>query len=119
MQKLIVSVVGQDRPGILAAATDVMAAHGCNIENVSQTILQKEFAGIFIITLPDDLAAGPFRQLLQDRLAVMDMDAHIKPVDPAKEDYPFPPSEPFIITTKGPDRKGWWPASRMCSPGTR
>jgi len=101
-----VSVMGQDRPGILAAATDAMAGNGCNIENVSQTILQQEFAGVFIISLPDDLPADRFHRLLQDRLKELDMDAHVKAVDQGKPSYPFPPSEAFIITTRGPDRKG-------------
>ena len=38
MKKIVVSVLGQDRPGIIAAITRVLYQTDCNIENVSQTI---------------------------------------------------------------------------------
>ena len=47
MKKIIVSVLGHDRPGIIAAVSEVLFRNGCNIEDVSQTILQTAFAGAF------------------------------------------------------------------------
>ncbi len=49
MKKMIISVLGKDRPGIIAAVTRILFEQDCNIENVSQTILQNEFSGIFIV----------------------------------------------------------------------
>ena len=52
MKKIMISVLGHDRPGIIAAVSEVLFRSGCNIEDVSQTILQTEFAGIFIASYP-------------------------------------------------------------------
>ena len=106
MKKVIICVLGHDRPGILAATTGVLYRHDCNLENVSQTILQSEFAGIFIATIPDNLAVKELNEQLKSTLEPMSLYVFAKPI---REDVPLyntPPSEPFIITTKGPDRKG-------------
>ncbi|MGD2000724.1 MAG: ACT domain-containing protein, partial [Desulfobacterales bacterium] len=54
MNKAVISVLGPDRPGIIAAVTRMLFEKNCNIENVSQTILQSEFSGIFIVALPSE-----------------------------------------------------------------
>ncbi len=43
MNKVIISVLGQDRPGILAAVTKILLERDGNVENVSQTILQNQY----------------------------------------------------------------------------
>ena len=40
MQKFALSILGQDRPGIVAGVAEILADSGCNIEDLSQTILQ-------------------------------------------------------------------------------
>ncbi|MBN1140874.1 MAG: amino acid-binding protein, partial [Deltaproteobacteria bacterium] len=39
MRKLVLSVLGKDRPGIVSKVAASLAALGCNIEDCSQTIL--------------------------------------------------------------------------------
>jgi glycine cleavage system transcriptional repressor len=106
MNKAILSVLGHDRPGIVAAVTRVLFEQNCNIENVSQTILQTEFAGSFIITLPADLTLEELRGYLAEALDFMNMYVHIEPTAIENSGGRPPKSEPFVITTKGPDRKG-------------
>ena len=40
--KNLFSVIGRDKPGILAKISAILFSYGCNIEDVSQTILQTE-----------------------------------------------------------------------------
>lgn len=49
--RAIVTVLGSDRSGIVAAVTGVLAGHEVNILDISQTILQ----GIFTMTMLVDL----------------------------------------------------------------
>ena len=106
MKKVIISVLGRDRPGILAAVSNNLFLQNCNIENVSQTSLQSEFAGIFIVSKPQDLLTDDLRSRLAEALAPMDLHAHVKDLD-SKEPYGAAiRTEPFVITTLGPDRKG-------------
>ncbi|MGA7878763.1 MAG: ACT domain-containing protein [Desulfoferrobacter sp.] len=105
MKKVVISVLGYDRPGIVAAVSQTLFEHQCNIEDVSQTILQTEFAGVFIASISDqqveqDLLAG-----LQSKLAELGLSIHLKKMTPAGE-WIAPESEPFVITTIGPDRLG-------------
>ena len=106
MSKVIISVLGHDRPGIVAAVANVLFEQNCNIENVSQTILQTEFSGSFIVDLPQDLPLDDLNRALVKDLSAMDMHVHIEPL--ANKEAPFASREiePFVITTKGPDRKG-------------
>lgn len=99
-------MLGHDRPGIVAAVANVLFGQNCNIENVSQTILQTEFAGSFIVTLPPDLPLDRLRDILIEKLATMEMHVHIKPLSEKAAVFASKASEPFVITTKGPDRKG-------------
>ena len=106
MNKVILSVLGHDRPGIVAAVARVLYEQNCNIENVSQTILHTEFAGSFIVTLPPKLLLDELREILIGDLAFMDMHVHIEPIAAERAAFQSKESEPFVITTKGPDRKG-------------
>lgn len=105
MNKIIVSVIGHDRPGIIAAVSDVLFRNGCNIEDVSQSSLQTEFAGTFIATHPISLAAEELIGRLRERLDPMGLSVLLREVEPGGVWEP-PPSEPFVITTMGPDRPG-------------
>ncbi|UCF93197.1 MAG: ACT domain-containing protein [Desulfobacterales bacterium] len=106
MRKVILSVLGHDRPGIVAAVSRILLEKDCNIENVSQTILQTQFAGIFIVSLPEDLALGRLRTSLEDGLRSLNLHVHVKPLASQTTTSPPVPNEPFVITTQGPDRKG-------------
>ena len=106
MNQVIVSVLGHDRPGIVATVTSVLFEFNCNIENVSQTILKTEFAGSFIISMPPDLTQEELRQALNAGLAAMNMHIHIESVSKQKTELASSKTEPFVITTRGPDRKG-------------
>lgn len=63
--RAILTVLGSDRCGIVAAVTGSLARHDANILDISQTILQ----GIFTMTMLVDLAAmqSSFEEL-QDEL---------------------------------------------------
>lgn len=106
MSKVILSILGHDRPGIVAAVSKVLFEHDCNIENVSQTTLQFEFAGIFIVSMPEKLTVKALRQSLEAAISPLGLDAHIAVLASAAVPASPPESEPFIITIRGPDRKG-------------
>ncbi len=106
MKKVIISVLGQDRPGIIAAIARILFENDGNIENVSQTSLKSEFAGIFIVAIPDILAQDDLAQRMAVALDGMDLQVHIKPVEARHEADAPPGVESFIITTRGPDQKG-------------
>jgi ACT domain-containing protein len=52
--RAIITVLGSDRPGIVAAVTGALASHAINILDISQTILQ----GIFTMTMLVEMASA-------------------------------------------------------------
>ncbi len=106
MDKVIISVFGPDRPGIIATVSRILFDRNCNIENVRQTILQSEFTGVFIAGIPEDLSPDALYIHLEDGLQPLNLRVFLKPLEQKPPDPAFADSEPFIITTKGPDQKG-------------
>jgi glycine cleavage system transcriptional repressor len=106
MKKFIISVLGQDRPGIIAAITRVLFEQDFNIEDVSQTILQVQFSSIFIVTGPDRADPRSLCDMLTAATHDLKMHFHVKELDPAAPRWTSCACESFVITTRGPDRKG-------------
>ena len=119
MKKMIISVLGKDRPGIIAAATHILFEQDCNIENVSQTILQNEFSGIFIVGVPKSLSEADLHRHLDAGLSPMGLHVYEKRLSEANQSQTAIESEPFVITTKGPDRKGLVAAMTAIMAGYR
>ena len=106
MSKVLISVLGEDRPGIIAAVTRILYQLDCNIENVSQTILQSEFGGLFIAAIPENIILEELHNHLETELTPLNLSVHIKPVKSVSVKRTIVESEPFVITTRGADRKG-------------
>lgn len=54
MTTLILTVVGSDRPGLVAAVADVIEAHGGNWENSQLAELAGVFAGVVQVSVADE-----------------------------------------------------------------
>ncbi|MBI9084295.1 MAG: amino acid-binding protein [Desulfobacterales bacterium] len=106
MRKVIISVLGEDRPGIIAGVSKILFHEECNIENVNQTILQSEFSGIFIASVPARKSPEQLQAIMRLKLNELGLHIHVKPLQPYTPNPAFAQSEPFVITTRGPDRKG-------------
>jgi glycine cleavage system transcriptional repressor len=106
MNKFIISVLGKDRPGIIAAVTRVLFEQDFNIEDVSQTILQGEFSGIFIASGPDHCDPQTMCKVLASATEALNMHFHVRLMQPAPRQWTCSSCESFVITTRGPDRKG-------------
>lgn len=105
MKKFVLSVIGQDKPGILARISTILFSHGCNIEDVSQTILQTEFASIFVVLNPLERPLETIGTELNSVLGGMGLSAHLwsMSIPAVPKDAP---TQPFVITTRGLDKPG-------------
>ena len=73
--KCVVSVLGKDRSGIVAAVANALAQCGANIDDISQTILDDIFSMTMLITL--DTAAADFNTV-QERLEGVSTDLGVQ-----------------------------------------
>ncbi|MFC1481447.1 ACT domain-containing protein [Candidatus Neomarinimicrobiota bacterium] len=49
--RVIISVFGLNRPGIVAAVTAILAEHSCNILDISQKLMQEFFTMILVVDI--------------------------------------------------------------------
>ena len=54
MATLVLTVIGDDRAGLVSALADVVAEHGGNWERSQMAELAGKFAGIVLVSVPDD-----------------------------------------------------------------
>jgi glycine cleavage system transcriptional repressor len=106
MKKVIITVTGPDRPGIIASISETLFKQGCNIENISQTCLQFQFAGICVVSVPEDLSPDDLYDVMNNELSDQRLHVHINAFEEDMKSHEQAQTEPFVVTTRGPDKKG-------------
>ena len=101
MSYLAVTVVGHDRPGIIAQAAEVLAGVGMNLEDSSMTLLRGHFAMTLICagTAPATEVEAALSPLVEDALTVTVREIEEEAEQPALGD-------PYLVTVHGADRLG-------------
>jgi glycine cleavage system transcriptional repressor len=61
-----VTVVGNDRPGIIAGVTKVLFEAGCNLEDATSTILRGHFSMMLIVRLPSTTSTDELGSRLRE-----------------------------------------------------
>jgi glycine cleavage system transcriptional repressor len=107
MTQAIISGIGQDRPGIVSAITEVLARHQGNIQDTSMTILGDAFAWILMVSLAKDASIDALRSDLDAVAQQMDLTLMVQPV--SRELSPTmhrTAGFPFMISVSGADQAG-------------
>ena len=64
--KCVISVLGKDRSGVVAAIATTLADCGANIDDISQTILQGSFTMVMAVDVgAAKVSVGELRDLLE------------------------------------------------------
>ena len=63
--RIIVSAIGKNNPGIVAAISERLARHGADIIDINQTLVQDNFAMIMVVDLGMKRDLGALKQDLQ------------------------------------------------------
>ncbi|KPK92784.1 MAG: hypothetical protein AMJ94_04450 [Deltaproteobacteria bacterium SM23_61] len=102
-----VTVIGRDRPGIVAHVSRVLYHHRCSIEELAQTVLRGQFAMILIASLGEGTPIRVLRDEFSGLSRNTGLEINLRELE--SEDlvpYQAGESEPFIITVRGEDRPG-------------
>jgi glycine cleavage system transcriptional repressor len=104
---LSVSVMGYDRPGIVAGVSKALFENACNIEALSQTVLMGQFAMIVVVAPLKGSKVEVLKKALEALAREMNLEIHVRMLNP-KEKLAFDAgeTEPFVITVRGEDRPG-------------
>ena len=100
-QELVISAVGEDRPGIVAAVAEALRDHGCNLLDTSMTILRGRFAMVLVVTGPEGTAD------LEAALVAATAPLGVRcTVAPAPAAAAVVDGEPYVLSVYGADRPG-------------
>ncbi len=98
-----VTVVGNDRPGIVAAVTRGLYELGCNLEDATSTILRGHFSMMLVVRPPEGTDAAAIDERLRDIGDPLGLIVSARPVDEAD----LAPVEPtHMVSVYGADRPG-------------
>jgi glycine cleavage system transcriptional repressor len=103
MAPLAVTVIGNDRVGIVAGIAKRLFDLGCNLEDATSTILRGHFAMMLVVRPPENLDAATLEGELSpvgDQLGVI---VTARPVDEANSHVEWPT---HIVSVYGADKPG-------------
>ncbi len=105
MNHFALTIIGRDRPGIVAQVTDILYRLGCNIADSSSTILGGQFAMILIISHPDLKGKEDFGDVFVP-LEDSQLSVFLRPLKAGGEKRPDMPGEICMISVYGSDKPG-------------
>lgn len=98
-----VTVVGRDRPGIVAGITRTLYEAGCNLEDVTSTILRGHFSMVMIVSAPAGRSREDLASVLDETAAALDVSVSLNPVTDAHEGLVRPT---HMVSVHGADKPG-------------
>lgn len=102
-----VSVIGRDRPGIIANVSGVLYQNRCSIEELSQTAIRGQFAMILIASVGEGVSVRNLKSDFSELAKDLDLDINLRQLR-SEDMIPFQAgeTEAFIIVVRGEDRPG-------------
>lgn len=97
----IVSFIGDDRPGLVEKLSGVIRAAGGNWHESRLSQLQGKFAGLILVTLPADAAAG-----LEEQLKGLSASGLSVRVTATQSQVALAETRRIQLSVMGPDRPG-------------
>src|ERR1700730_14612470 len=80
MPKFAVITIGSDRPGIVAHVSTTLAGAGCNLEDVTTSILRGYFAMVFVLAAPAGTTEESLLRGLEPAASDLDLKFAVWPV---------------------------------------
>ncbi len=83
MSRFSIAAIGADRPGIVAAVTQVLVERACNIEDTAMAILGGHFSMMLVVSGPTDLDPPGLETALAPVAAEFHLVTMVRPIDAA------------------------------------
>jgi glycine cleavage system transcriptional repressor len=102
-QIVVITAVGQDRPGIVAALARALFDIGANLDDATMTRLHTAFATMVSAALPEGVSVDDCRRALDPIANNMGLTVTVQPV-PSDKKEATPPDH--LLTVYGTDKPG-------------
>jgi glycine cleavage system transcriptional repressor len=108
MGRLWLSALGADRPGIVAALSDVLVDLGCNLEDSTMTNLQGHFAVLLVVAAPDHVTVAGLEEALASVAGPFELVVAVRALGDALAAgvRTGPETDAWTIAVHGADRMG-------------
>jgi glycine cleavage system transcriptional repressor len=103
VNEIVVTAVGEDRPGIVAALTGALLDIGGNLADVRAALLRGSFATMLAVSVPDGVDAADVERALAPVAAELGLGLHAAPAAPT---HGGPARERAVLSVYGADRPG-------------
>jgi glycine cleavage system transcriptional repressor len=104
MSHLALCAIGRDRPGVVAAVTEALLAHGVNIEDAQASVLKGHFALVFVLEAPPGTDVVAVRKELDEVGQRVGLEGLL--LSETHPDEPAPPAATHVVMAAGVDRPG-------------
>ena len=98
-----ITAIGRDRSGIVAGVTKALFEEGCNLEDVSSTILGGHFSMMLVVRVPEGVSADDLGPRLVPTAEKLGLLVSVKPVEDEEREV-VPPTH--MVSVYGADRPG-------------
>lgn len=98
-----ITAIGRDRSGIVAGVTEALFEEGCNLQDVSSTILGGHFSMMLVVRVPQGVSADDLGSRLVPTAEKLGLLVSVKPVDDEEREV-VPPTH--MVSVYGADRPG-------------
>ncbi|GMU20827.1 MAG: glycine cleavage system regulatory protein [Phycisphaerae bacterium] len=102
----LLTAIGKDRPGIVAAITRVLLDSDCNIEDSQMTRLGPDFVCMLVLKMPEGMVSEKLEQRLQPVAADMSLRLYLQDLRPEEASETRSQQPKHLIHVYGADRKG-------------
>lgn len=103
MNEVVVTAVGADRPGIVAAVTGALLGIGGNLEETRAALLRGSFATVLAVAVPDGVGPTEVEAALRPVADELGLGLWVGPAAPAPEG---PPLRRSVLSVYGADHPG-------------
>jgi glycine cleavage system transcriptional repressor len=101
-----VTIVGKDRPGIVADTAEVLFRLGCNVEDSSSTMLGGEYAMILILSHQKPFTKKLLEEAFADKFSAIGLSFSIRTLKEDEVKYREPQGELCLVSVYGSDKPG-------------
>lgn len=105
-KNLAFSIIGRDRPGIVAGISRALLRTGCNIEDSSMTLLRSEFAMILIVSVPSGVKVDTVVTQLEAAARALGLSCFVRPLKTAEHSMEKQSGSPWVLSVYGADKPG-------------
>lgn len=103
MNEIVVTAVGADRPGIVAAITGALLELGGNLEETRAALLRGSFATVLAVAVPDGVGRGDVEAALRPVALELGLGLWVGDAAPRSE---APPLRRAVVSVYGADHPG-------------